>query len=90
MAQTNVNIRMDEELKANMEATCRMLGMNMTTAFTIFAVKMTREMRIPFEVSLDPFYSESNLAALKESKKQLENGKVITKSLAELEDMIDG
>ena len=90
MAQTTVNIRMDEELKANMEATCRMLGMNMTTAFTIFAVKMTREMRIPFEVSLDPFYSESNLAALKESKKQLENGKVITKSLAELEDMIDG
>ena len=90
MAQTNVNIRMDEELKSSMEATCRMLGMNMTTAFTIFAMKMTREMRIPFEVSVDPFYSESNMSVLRESKRQLEEGKVITKSLTELEDMLDG
>ena len=90
MAQTNVNIRMDEELKSNMEATCRMLGMNMTTAFTIFAMKMTREMRIPFEVSVDPFYTESNMNALVRSKKQLEEGKTVTKSLAELEEMIDG
>ena len=90
MAQTNVNIRMDEELKSNMEATCKMLGMNMTTAFTIFAMKMTRERRIPFEVSVDPFYSESNMAALRESKRQLEDGKVVTKSLAELEEMANG
>ena len=90
MAQTNVNIRMDEELKSNMEATCRMLGMNMTTAFTIFAMKMTREMRIPFEVSVDLFYTESNMSALMRSKKQLEEGKTVTKSLAELEEMIDG
>ena len=31
---------MDEELKENMERTCQELGMNMTTAFTIFAKKM--------------------------------------------------
>lgn len=37
MAQTLVNIRMDEELKRNMEQTCQELGMNMTTAITIFA-----------------------------------------------------
>ena len=39
MAQTLVNIRMDEELKRNMEQTCQELGMNMTTAITIFAKK---------------------------------------------------
>ena len=39
MAQTLVNIRMDEELKKSMERTCLDLGMNMTTAFTIFAKK---------------------------------------------------
>ena len=61
MAQTLINIRMDEELKKSMEQTCQELGMNMTTAFTIFAKKMSREKRIPFEVSVDPFYSESNL-----------------------------
>ena len=51
MAQTTISIRMDEELKKNMELTCQELGMNMTTAFTIFAKKMTREHAIPFEVS---------------------------------------
>ena len=60
MAQTLVNIRMDEELKRNMEQLCQELGMNMTTAITIFAKKMTREKRIPFDVSVDPFYSEEN------------------------------
>ena len=57
MAHTLVNIRMDEKLKKSMEKTCQELGMTMTTAFTIFAKKMSREKRIPFEVSVDPFYS---------------------------------
>ena len=65
MAQTLVNIRMDEELKKNMEQTCQELGMNMTTAFTIFVKKMTREKRIPFDVSVAPFCSESNMAYLR-------------------------
>ena len=37
MAQTLINFRMDENLKQEMEKTCQDLGMNMTTAFTIFA-----------------------------------------------------
>ena len=35
---------------------------------------MAREKRIPFEVSADPFYSESNVKALDESFKQYEQG----------------
>ena len=46
MAQAMVNFRMDEELKKNMEETCKDLGLSMTTAFTIFAKKMTREKEI--------------------------------------------
>ena len=75
MAQTLVNFRMDEELKQNMEQTCQELGMNMTTAFTIFAKKMTREKRIPFEVSLDPFYSEANMNYLKKVISEIDSGK---------------
>ena len=71
MGQTTVNIRMDETLKKNMEQTCKELGMSMSTAFTIFAKKVTREQRIPFEVSVDPFYSESNFQHLRESADQL-------------------
>ena len=83
MAQTNINIRMDENLKRNMENTCRALGMNMTTAFTIFAAKMTREQRIPFEVSVDPFFSPINQAHLLKGAKAINEGKGISHELIE-------
>jgi len=62
---TLVNFRMDNDLKRDMEKTCRELGMTMTTAFTVFARKMTREQRIPFDVSVDPFYSPHNVDHLR-------------------------
>ena len=75
MSQALVNFRMDEDLKASMEQTCRELGMNMTTAFTIFAKKMTREKRIPFDVSVDPFYSDANMNYLKKVISEIDSGK---------------
>jgi DNA-damage-inducible protein J len=87
MAQVLVNIRMDEDLKKSMERTCQSLVMNMTTAFTIFAKKMSREQRIPFEVSVDPFYSEKNMNAIDEASKQIERGQVVIKTIEELEAM---
>ena len=89
MAQTLVNIRMDETLKKNFDYVCNELGLNMSTAITIFAKKMVREHGIPFEVSFDPFYSEKNLTALYESKAQLDSGDVVVKSMSELEAMED-
>lgn len=77
MAQVMINFRMDEELKKSMEETCKDLGLSMTTAFTIFAKKMTREKRIPFDVSVDPFYSESNMTYLKKVVDDIESGKVV-------------
>ncbi|MEI2998911.1 type II toxin-antitoxin system RelB/DinJ family antitoxin [Senegalimassilia faecalis] len=74
MATATINIRMDERTKRDMEAVCKDLGMSMTTAFTIFAKKMGRERRIPFEVSVDPFYSEENLAHLRRSVDALNAG----------------
>lgn len=84
MAQTLVNIRMDEELKKNMEQTCQELGMNMTTAITIFAKKMTREKRIPFEVSVDPLYSESNRVYLRRGAEALSLGKAVGHGIIEI------
>ncbi len=75
MAQTMVNFRMDEELKKNMEQTCHEMGMSMTTAFIIFAKKVTKERRIPFEVTADPFYSESNMRYLDSVISDIESGK---------------
>lgn len=87
MAQTLVNFRIDEETKKEMEKVCDELGMTVTTALNIFIKKMTREKRIPFDVSIDPFYSKSNMKAINESIKELEEGKVVVKTLEELEAM---
>ena len=87
MAQTLVNFRIDETTKKQMEQICNELGITMSTAFNIFAKKMIREKRIPFEVSIDSFYSESNMKAIDESIKQLKEGKVVRKTMKELEAM---
>lgn len=87
MAQTLINIRIDEDIKRNMEETCKELGLTMSAAFNIFARKMCREKRIPFEVSVDPFYSESNMKALLASIEELKQGKVVAKTMEELKEM---
>ena len=74
MSQVLVNFRMDEEDKKGMEEVCKELGLSMTTAFTIFAKKMKRERRIPFDVSVDPFYSDSNISYLHRVISEIESG----------------
>lgn len=72
-----INFRMDSELKKSMEQVCKEMGMSMTTAFTIFATKVSREKRIPFEISADPFYSESNMKYLHTVISDIESGKSV-------------
>ena len=76
MAQAvNVNFRLDEDVKKSMEQTCSELGLSMSAAFTIFAKKVGREKRIPFEVAVDPFYSESNIRYLENIMRDIKEGK---------------
>ena len=60
----NVNFKLDVGTKKMMERACAAMGLTMSAAFTIFAKKVGAEMRIPFEVSADPFYSPGNLRYL--------------------------
>ena len=77
MAQTvNVTFRLDEEVKKSMEQVCSDLGLSMSSAFTIFAKKVSREKRIPFDVSIDPFYSESNIRHLEKKMEEYKAGRL--------------
>jgi len=69
MAQTNINIRIDQDLKNDFEAVCNDLGLTMTAAFNVYAKTVTRRKAIPFEVAIetDPFYSEENQSALRKA-----------------------
>lgn len=53
MANVNINIRMDSDLKQRFEAFCDDMGMTMTTAINVFAKKAVREYRIPFEIGAE-------------------------------------
>ena len=87
MAQTNINIRMDEDLKKQFDKFCSSIGMSMTTAICVFAKKAVREQKIPFEITADdPFYSTANIERLKKAIKDAENGKLTIHDLIEVED----
>lgn len=88
MAQTTISIRMDGELKQSFERLCRDIGMNVSTAFTIFAKQSVRENRLPVSLSVDPFYSEENMEELIRRAKD-PNPKFIVKTMEELEAMED-
>ena len=72
MASTNINIRMDADLKRQFEAFCTDMGMSMTTAFTIFAKKAVREYRIPFEIGGETPNAQT-LEAIEEVKRMKAN-----------------
>ena len=67
MTQTNVNIRMDEDLKREFDSLCKDLGMSMTTAFTIFAKAAVRKQGIPFEITRN-IPSAETIAAIEEAE----------------------
>jgi len=51
---TQVNIRMDDDLKARADALFSELGLNMTTAVTMFIRHALQRGGIPFEVTTRP------------------------------------
>lgn len=72
MATSSITIRMDEDLKHQAEMLFEEMGMNMTTAFTIFAKAAVREGRIPFEIKVDPFYSRRNMERLEKAAQDMD------------------
>jgi DNA-damage-inducible protein J len=89
MAQTTLNVRMDEDIKKEFDAFCYKVGLNTSVAVNMFARAVLRERKIPFAITdeTDPFYSESNMRALRKSIAQAEKGEVVIKTMEELEAM---
>jgi DNA-damage-inducible protein J len=90
MAQTNINIRMDENLKKDFDILCNNLGLTMTAAFNVFAKTMVRQQRIPFEVSMKVPNAETMVAIqeIEEMKKNPSLGKSYTDVDAMMKDLL--
>ncbi len=86
---TTVSLRFDDSMKKELDEMCAEMGMNLTTFFMIYAKKALRERSIPFEINAprDPFYSKENMDRIEEAKEQIQNGQVVVKTFAQLEDM---
>ena len=69
-----INFRIDEDIKTNAEAALKEMGLNMSTAITMFLTKVAREKRIPFEINADPFYSAENMLELRNRIESINNG----------------
>ena len=83
-----VTMRVDERLKQQAEALCEEMGLTLSTAYNMLLKAIVRTRSIPFALqAVDPFYSESNMARLRHSFHQAEEGNIISKSMAELEAM---
>ena len=86
-----ISVRLED---TDYEALSEMLanmGQTKQTFYESYTKTALRERRIPFIISdpVDPFYSDSNTARLRHSFRQAEEGKIIAKSMEELEGMAD-
>ncbi len=90
MATTNINIRMDSDLKKQFETFCADMGMSMSTAFNVFAKKAVREYRIPFEIGAELPNAETREAIMEVQKMKADPtlGKTYTDVDAMMEDLL--
>lgn len=72
MANTNVTIRMDDEIKKKADELFADLGLSLTAAINTFVRQSIREQRIPFEISRDMPNTET-IAAIEEVEKMKAN-----------------
>ena len=71
----NISLRVDDAVKRQVESICSELGMSLSTATNIFYKKMISYGGIPFELKVDPFYSEENQIHLEKVINNYYNGK---------------
>jgi DNA-damage-inducible protein J len=68
---TNLSIRIDRDLKNEADRMFNALGMNLTTAITVFVRQSVRQKKIPFEITLSPD-NESRGVNMREAKAAVE------------------
>lgn len=86
-----VSLRFEDDMKRELDSMCDEMGMNLTTFFMVYAKKALRDRKIPFEIEAptDPVYSDSNMRNIQDSLQQIREGRVVVKTIEDLEAMED-
>lgn len=84
---SNINIRINSEIKTSAEAVFEKLGLTPTTAITLFYNQVIRTNSIPFELKVD-VPNEKTMKAIKEVE-EMENGKIETKTYDNIDELME-
>lgn len=87
MATTNITMRMDADIKAQLQELMSDLGMDMTTFFTLAAKQAVREQRIPFEISREVPNKET-IEAIEEVKRMKQDSS-LGKTYTDVDEMME-
>ena len=81
MANTNVTMRIDETLKAQLQELMSNLGLDMTTFFTMAAKQAVREQALPFHPNMNTdVYGLKAYKLAMQNTKYDQNGKAVISS----------
>lgn len=83
MSVVAITMRAEPDVKAVFEQVCAEIGLSVNAALNIFMKRVARDRKIPFELTADPFYSESNVKYLVESAAAARAGRVTEHELIE-------
>ena len=86
MAQTNINIRTDEALKASFDQLCQDVGLTVSTAINAFMKQAVLDNRIPLGFRRVPFYSEKNMERIMRAVARMDAGMGKEHELIEVDD----
>ena len=91
---TNITIRIEDDVKRDAEILFNKLGFSISGAINVFFRQAIRDQAIPFHIKdktaeekYNEYFNEYNMKILAESIAELNAGKGIVKTLAELEAM---
>ena len=82
MGQTmaNLQIRVDDSLKVDVNVILDDMGLDMTTAVRMFFKEIVRIRGLPFKpTASDPFYNPANIEHLKKALDDVRNGRNIVR-----------
>ena len=77
MSEVSVNIMMDKDLRDSFMNLCANIGLSMSSAMSVFARQAVRLLKIPFEISADPFFSEANMRRLEKAANDVRSGRAV-------------
>jgi DNA-damage-inducible protein J len=83
---TTFSIRMDTDIKEQLDSFCTAVGMNTNTAINMFARVVVHEKKLPFEVRLkdEPLMGEAYIAEFSRRVKEFEAGHATFHELIEV------